>query len=450
MTKKPYTRLIASSLLSVVSITMMVTATYAWVTLAGSPALVGVQINIGGDNTIMMAPDIQTTVDGQVVHYPGVFQKAVDIMNEKSYAYLKDLSGLSPVSTADGIHWFIPEMDENGVLRISSLDDFVMDDTLQYANVTNDSAGGYAYVDFWVVSPMDNCTLRISIGDDGEGSYLIQLPEIVKDDTKASGYTLSQESGTIASCARVGFLISEDGVSENAAMEHYAESEDYNDAYHSLKGIYQEPGSTAKAEDYRFIIYEPNGTTHANEGLAYIQTTDGLVMETCEEGSYVVTNPMGYENGKVVLKNIKDILQVQTENTWHHAAEGETILKQLLQASLAGKDVSTWNRDDFMKYFYGKYLNSQYSQYITPGPFFAETFSLYYSGNLKKTSAEQVSTLALDNTVYSAKLVKLERNVPQRIRMYVWLEGQDVDCTSGAALEYFTLGIELAGSTEDS
>ena len=43
--------------------------------------------------------------------------------------------------------------------------------------------------------------------------------------------------------------------------------------------------------------------------------------------------------------------------------------------------------------------------------------------------------------------MNLERNVPQRIRMYVWLEGQDVDCVREAALENFAIGIELAGST---
>jgi hypothetical protein len=442
MIKTPYTKLIAASLLAVMSITMMVTATYAWYSLAGSPALTGVQINVGGDNTIMIAPDLQmVTEEGNIVHYPGAFEKNMNITQEKTYEYLNDLAGLSPVSTADGIHWFIPENDENGNPKISSLDDFIMDTKLEYANQT-ESGGGYAYVDFWIVSPMDNCTLRISIGDEGEGSYLIQLPEVVEQENCT--YALSKEPGTIGSCARVGFLINEDTVNENIAMETYINSTNYNTSYKSLRGIYQEQGVLPNTDrDYSFMIYEPNGTSHSGKGISYIQTKNGLVMDVCEDGSYVVTTPIAYENGRRVLKDIKDILQVQKKNIWT-ASQGdvnESTLEQMFQAFLVGKNTSGWTNEQYMTNFYGKYMQKQYIQYITPAAFFSETWSLYYSGDLTKTSAEQVNTLPVSNAVPSARLVTLERNVPQRIRMYVWLEGQDVDCSSSTALEYFTLGI---------
>ena len=234
-------------------------------------------------------------------------------------------------------------------------------------------------------------------------------------------------------------------------MQTYIDSDYYNEAYKSLRGAYQEPGTaTAEDEEYSFLIYEPNGDVHVGEGIAYIQTENGLAMDTCEDGSYVVTEPIAYENGERVLKDVKDILQVQKGNEWTKAVqENETTLEQLFQASLINKNTDTWTKEDYMTNFYGKYLQNQYSQYVTPGAFFSETWSVYYSGNLNKTSAEMVSTLEVSNTVRDARLVTLERNVPQRIRMYVWLEGQDVDCNSGAALEYFTLGIELAGSTEN-
>ena len=47
----------------------------------------------------------------------------------------------------------------------------------------------------------------------------------------------------------------------------------------------------------------------------------------------------------------------------------------------------------------------------------------------------------------SNSIVTLERNVPQRIRMFIWLEGQDADCVSGASVSGFAMRIELAGST---
>ena len=445
----PYKKLIAASLLAVISISMMVTATYAWVTLSDSPSLAGVQINIGGDNTIMMAPDLQMEVDGRIIHYPGYFDKTMNVSEEESYSYLLELTGLSPVSTADGLHWFVPANSEDGSPNIASLSDFYMDTRLEYANLTNGDEGGYFYLDFWVVSPMDHCTLRISIGEDGTGSYLIQLPEAVVDESQESGYRLDDSAGTIGTCARVGFLINDDVVTDNAAMQSYVASEHYRDSYKSLKGIYQEPTKEAGEEEYSFLIYEPNGEVHSEEGKAYIQTQNGLTVGTYEDGSYLVTRPIAYENGERVLKNVIDILQVQKRNTWKQTSDGDTLINQMFQGYLYGKDTAGLEPEDLTEEFYEDYMQNQFSEYIKPGQFFANSWSLYYAGNLDKTSASQVETLELSNTVHSAKLVKLERNVPQRIRMYVWLEGQDADCHSGAALEYFTMGIELAGSTED-
>ena len=45
-------------------------------------------------------------------------------------------------------------------------------------------------------------------------------------------------------------------------------------------------------------------------------------------------------------------------------------------------------------------------------------------------------------------IVKLEKNVPQRIRMFVWLEGQDVDCALSAFADSLALGLELAGGSD--
>ena len=46
------------------------------------------------------------------------------------------------------------------------------------------------------------------------------------------------------------------------------------------------------------------------------------------------------------------------------------------------------------------------------------------------------------------ELIKLERNVPQRIRMFIWLEGQDVDCVDSVRSSNFAVNIELAGGTQ--
>ena len=45
-------------------------------------------------------------------------------------------------------------------------------------------------------------------------------------------------------------------------------------------------------------------------------------------------------------------------------------------------------------------------------------------------------------------IVTLEKDVPQRIRMFVWIEGQDIDCNDNLSVTDLTLSIELAGSSK--
>ena len=44
-------------------------------------------------------------------------------------------------------------------------------------------------------------------------------------------------------------------------------------------------------------------------------------------------------------------------------------------------------------------------------------------------------------------IIRLQRDTPQRIRMFVWLEGQDADCTNVTQATSVMLNLELAGST---
>ena len=48
------------------------------------------------------------------------------------------------------------------------------------------------------------------------------------------------------------------------------------------------------------------------------------------------------------------------------------------------------------------------------------------------------------------EITKLERNTPQRVRMYLWLEGQDADCRSDSTsvkASAIVVKLELAGAT---
>ena len=87
------------------------------------------------------------------------------------------------------------------------------------------------------------------------------------------------------------------------------------------------------------------------------------------------------------------------------------------------------------------------------GDFFSKTSNLYALAEDGIVSPEILQQKAEDGSIVyagatdDAYIVNLERNVPQRIRMFIWLEGQDVDCTNDASASGFAVNIELAGSS---
>ena len=106
--RKVYIKLIALSLTLALSVSMVVAASYAWLVLSKSPEVSGIQVTIGGGNTILVAADLTQTVDGVTYHYPDAFQDTLNFGAHESYEFLAALDGLTPVSTADGINWFLP------------------------------------------------------------------------------------------------------------------------------------------------------------------------------------------------------------------------------------------------------------------------------------------------------------------------------------------------------
>ena len=144
--RKVYIKLIALSLTLALSVTMVVAASYAWLVLSRSPEVSGIQVTIGGGNTILVAADVTQTVNGQVYHYPDYFADTLNFSRHSSYAYLQTLDGLMPVSTADGIHWFLPtyyagtdeEVKEGKALagELKDISQFTMELDFAHANLS--------------------------------------------------------------------------------------------------------------------------------------------------------------------------------------------------------------------------------------------------------------------------------------------------------------------------
>ena len=457
---KIYIKLIAMALALVLSASVMVMSSYAWFVLSGNPVATGIQVAIGGGNTILTAPNVLYTIDKGTYNIPGYFSDRLNFSQQENYAYLQTLGSLTPVSTYNGVDWLLPEyydgtdaLVQSGKIPSGALKDiseFSIDSELSHANlpagVQNQKKieeGSYIYLDFWVVSPGGDYKLRVSTGDetaDG-GSFVIDMMEPEKTET---GYILTAPRGNAAAAVRIGFLAN-DLLLTDQTMLTYQNSPYKDSRFTALKGLYQEPESgTAYLDANRFTIYEPNADFHPELPAM--------------EGRYVETSPLALEDDVILAKDARDRLTVQKKSSWTMANETQTKLEQQLPAALFGKNWQEMDANEVFARLYGHYLQGQIATLVDKGDFVRHTGNLYAAmagkgyvsreemlGSGDGQTIKKVENAGATDDVY---IIQLERNVPQRIRMFIWLEGQDIDCVDSVNSARFAVNIELAGGSD--
>lgn len=430
-------KLMAAVASLMIAVTMVVTISYAWMTLSDNPVAEGIQITVGGGNTILVAPNIVQEVDGEVYTYPGRFTAALDFGRSTYYEYLEEIKVLSPVSTADGVNWIIPNYytayDEeviNGLKmpgQIKDYSEFKCDSDLENANITNGYStayGGYIYIDFWVVSPGTDRTLRVARGDSNGGSFVLEMPAALDDGN--GSYTLSTVRGNSQASMRIGFLANESRIMDNSILE-YSYSTAYNKNYSILKGVYQEPcdGMWYSSDD-RFYIYEPNADSHPGG-----------------ETGYIPTYPLIYTDGFVsVAEKICNNTAVQLSGSWcSESKDGMISLWEMFDVSVTGKNYSSAN--EATTAFYDDYLERCLNPYAIKGDFISGTSEI---DSFIADGSVDLSAFELSGATEDAYIITLEKDVPQKIRMFIWIEGQDVDCKGDAYTEDLAINIQFAGS----
>lgn len=377
-TGKPILKITAAVLLVLAAASLVGAATYAWHILSVAPEAGGMQITVGAAKVIQVAPDV-TAADGS--HAPGTFGDTLDITKDANYDYLNGLAGLTPVSTTDGVHWYLPQYGDaaDGMEGPTA---FTEDQNLAHANLPAEQAaaaqeGSYYYMDFWVSAPED-FNLRLAAGDSkSAGSYALTLPLPQKS---AEGvWTLSYDDAGLAAqkCLRLGFLT----------------------------GLDSDEGTS-------FLIYEPNGT-------------DG-------GSTYKVTTP---QSAAEETGDISGHLTVQQTSQW----KPESLNKAFAQFA-ASADEDLLNKDALAvaRQFYTKALGGQYRPYVTSGQFYQRAADLY----------ENAENAPISGAATDGVILRLKANEPQRIRLFVWLEGQDADCINDAQNALLGIHLELAGSDQ--
>ncbi len=429
MKKRAYIKIACTAAALLCAMAMIVMSSYAWLTASTSPVAEGIQVAVGGGSTILLAPDL---VNDAGKHYPGAFGATLrldDLLNTGAY------SGLTPVSTANGLNWYLPAYYTEDDLEVQAgtakagdlkpYDQFLCDETLTYANLPVDderaAKGSYLYADFWVVSPGSRYELRVSTSDDdsGAGSYVVDLPQVVE--TK-NGFTMQTPEYPASESLRVGFLVNQNAAAESA-VAYAADGGDQR--YTTMRGGYQKAGEQVQPASYNtFHIYEPNGSSHSAQG----------------ETGYIATYPLGRNDTSVTGIPVGGRLSVQMASQWE-----ENTVKDLFTASVQQAG-DTATAADVQARLY-KTLAGR-SDYVNKGQFIQNTGKLYENlgqdHTVLQATLEQMDKAGANE---SNSIVTLERNVPQRIRMFIWLEGQDADCVSGASVSGFAMRIELAGST---
>lgn len=339
------------------------------------------QITIGAAKVIQVAPDV--AADGS--HAPGTFGDTLDITKDANYDYLNGLAGLTPVSTADGEHWYLPQYGDaaDGTEGPTA---FTEEKDLAHANLPAEQAaaaqeGSYYYMDFWVSAPED-FNLRLAAGDSkSAGSYALTLP--LPQRSAEGVWALSYDNAGLAAqkCLRLGFLTGLDGGEES------------------------------------FLIYEPNGT-------------DG--------GTYTVTTP---QSAAGETGDVRDRLTVQQPSQWKRETLDRMFAQFVETASKDDSDLLSQDTLTVARQFYTKALGGQYRPYVTSGQFYQRAADLY-------ENAENVASAPTSGASADGVILRLKANQPQRIRLFVWLEGQDADCTNDAQNALLGIHLELAGSDQ--
>lgn len=456
---KVYMKLMAMSLALILSVCVVLMSSYAWLVLSGNPAATGMHVAIGGGNTILTAPNMKVEANGVIYNIPGHFSDKMNFGQQDSYAYLKELGNLTPVSTSNGIDWFLPtyysgndELVQQGKVPSGALRDiseFKVDSFLNHANLTTDKKeqidkGNYVYLDFWVVAPGGDYTLRVSTGDGTEdgGSFVIDLLECKNSET---GYVLEEPDGSAAAAVRVGFLANDVQLTDETMLQ-YKQSRYFDNQYKALRGMYLEPNTGAIYSDAdRFTIYEPNGDYHpANSEL---------------DGKYVETKSLQLVNGQIREKEISREnmnLTIQQRSTWASAGNGtQSAIEQRLQTARFAYLGEVLTEQELTDRLYGSYLQGQISTYVDKGSFVKNMGNMvsYFRTNGGVVTEDILQSKSLTGDIYAGAtddmhIIKLERNVPQRIRMFIWLEGQDIDCIDSISSARFAINIELAGGDQ--
>ena len=398
---------------------MIAGASYAWFSISVKPEVRSL--------TIQMTPmndqrPFDLSIDYGVKGADATWTN--ELILEELFAETKKNGFLRPISTADGEHWYLATYDSKG--NVSGFREVPLS---QVANQTYSATGDkdysnyLMYVDFWVRNRQGskydlllNNPDSVTDSEQYYGSYVLWTP--AEDSTGkwiktgTGGSTKLQGNDAMAS-TRIGFTMLED--------------------------INKTGTATPCNED--FFIYEPNGDMRSRALVDYLKSTtikeNGKSPSEMGTLKYIYSGSSdntvaGYETTYLTQngKFFTTMVPRKTSSGWELVD-----IKSVLGNRIASQKTSSWNEE--------KLAAMENETRIT-----SKALDLNKIGALGVTgtaNAAGITDWSATTTANRTAITSINGGEIKKIRMFIWLEGQDIDCWNQIADGNIFVNLEFFG-----
>lgn len=372
------------------SLVLLTGAAYAWFSISTAPEIQGIRM--------------QVTRTGK--EYP--FELSLDygeMGDQASWttqlhldALLGKMNTLRPVSTCDGQNWYLPIYGANGnVTGFTRIDNIG-----EYSNLADANTNYFTYADIWIrtrdkdtdyqvklSNPLDLAGVKAEGKETDFGTYVLSRPRwkegrpVTGDDAMA--------------CLRIGFQFLTGG------------------------------GESEEQREEKFYIYEPNAEMRSAAIKAFVEANAeqqkgndsiGYLFTQGEGGADSITAKT-YIDQYADRKQVFDTMVPRLKPGGQGQEEGYTL-------------VSPDSQDDIVLI---RQMTSSWKNGLTQGSKISSkdigAIGAFIDGNMQETDTPPMTTLT-EGTV-------------KRLRLYIWLEGQDIDCWNQIAGGSIYANLELTG-----
>ncbi len=443
-------RLLMAAIGAVTSIAVLGAASYAWFTLSTNPEIKGMEFSVASDEGLWISKDGQE------------FFKHVDISSEMAAG----MNVLRPVSTIDGLHWYVCDYNVstgNIVEDQFFLKEWCTSETHDEEEHTHcDNGGFYAYTDVWVKTNKDTANVRLAIPNLDEryeeettsGCFVLSY-DVAEDEDGNQSIKIMQKGPE--TCARVGMMVFDPTTEENPVVVDKTE-----DPLSKAEDLGLSSGNESNP---KFFIYEPNADMRSQldkQSDRYLTdiyvsklnikdftSAGGQAFRYSEsDGKYLQTYPIKH---KAALEENEAV--TDERGTLESAAPAMFPAGNLIVQRAATWNLETIEEDGINSAPIDLMNTLMQNRYINRGRF-VTTENIQNALYMNKTAMSDItknndfSPVLLDgNNAGSATshvLFDLKKGEVRQIRLYFWIEGQDVDCWNDVAGMNFLARIEFA------